>query len=477
MAWLAYSPSSSSSSRLELLHDEPAAFFSEILGIDPWGRQLDILNAVRDHSFVACRSGQKTGKSCSAAGLALWWATTRVDGRVVLTAPAHHQVQNILFPEFRSLYHRAAKRGYPLGGHLYDDPHKGLVFGDKWGVFAVTTDTPERMQGVSGGRLFYVVDEASGYPESLFEAVFGNLAGGGRVLLIGNPTQTSGTFYNAFRSGRGHWNTLHISSLESPNFHGGHVSGLATPGWESWAAEEWGRDSPIYDVRVRGQFPSQAENAVISVALMEAAIARWPDTSDAGALELGVDPAGFGDDEAVIYPRRGRKALEPFVLRSMDPDQIAGEVLAVVKQLRRDTDPGKIRVKVDAIGVGLGVCGCLREAKGIDLVRVSASSGATANGYAKLRDQLWFAARDWLKEGGALPPSDGRCHAELVAPTYEFDAQGRYKVEPKDETKSRLKRSPDRADALCLAVYSPGPSGKAPPPILLNQDAQSIHAE
>ena len=62
--------------------------------------------------------------------------------------------------------------------------------------------------------------------------------------------------------------------------------------------------------------------------------------------------------------------------------------------------------------------------------------------------------RAWLKEGGAIP-EDSKLAAELVAPKYEFDDRQRRKVESKDAMKKRLKRSPDRADALALAVWEP----------------------
>ena len=39
-----------------------------------------------------------------------------------------------------------------------------------------------------------------------------------------------------------------------------------------------------------------------------------------------------------------------------------------------------------------------------------------------------------------------------MAPIYAFDLRGRIKVEPKEKIKERLRRSPDRADALVLAV-------------------------
>jgi phage terminase large subunit len=72
-----------------------------------------------------------------------------------------------------------------------------------------------------------------------------------------------------------------------------------------------------------------------------------------------------------------------------------------------------------------------------------------------LRDELWFGGKRFFKEGGALYP-DGKLEGELIAPTYEPDAKGRNKVEKKRDTKKRLGRSPDRADAALLAIYEPG---------------------
>ena len=42
---------------------------------------------------------------------------------------------------------------------------------------------------------------------------------------------------------------------------------------------------------------------------------------------------------------------------------------------------------------------------------------------------------------------------QLVAPKYHHDSSGRVVVEKKDETRKRLGRSPDNADALLLAFY------------------------
>ena len=439
---------------LRRLQRDPAYFAQHVLGIRLWQRQRDVAQALVEHQRVAVRSGHKVGKSTVAATLALWWAHTRPNARVLLTAPSDHQVKNILWRELRNLHTRAQ---VPLGGSLALDHRTGYKLSGGREVIGLTTDESERIAGISSPNLLIIVDEAAGYPEHLFEALFGNLAGGGRILLLGNPTQTAGTFYQAFHAQRGQWRTLHISSLESPCVTGAEpcVPGLATPEWVEWAMDYWaGPDSPAYQVRVLGEFPAQAANAVIGLQLVTAAVERWERTQPAGALRIGVDVARGGDDRTVIFPVRGRYAYKPEVLPGAEWDdvvRIAGRVRQVAYELRQGDERPK--VAVDIIGVGGGVADVLKQDRGLDVVEVNVAERATAEGYAKLRDQVWFALRDWLKDGGALPPVP-ELEAELVAPTYAFDTRGRYKVMSKDEIKKALGRSPDLADALALAVAS-----------------------
>jgi phage terminase large subunit len=440
--------------RLAHWQRDPVAFAEEVLGLAPWSRQRELFYAVRDHDFVAVRSGHKVGKSTSAAALALWRVVCFPWSRVVLTAPSDHQLEQILWPEVCRLYEGAR---CDLGGRLYESHQKGLRFAHHWGIFGLSTNKHERFSGLSSPRLFFIVDEASGYPEDIYDAVFGNMAGGGKALLTGNPTQTSGTFYDAFRSKRGSFRTLHISSLESPNLTGeAHIPGLATPEWVAWATKHWGGgklEGPTIDVRVKGNFPEQGDNAVVSLLAVEEALARWDATKAEGNLEIGVDPARFGDDETVLYPRRGRKVLEPVALKSLNTTEIAGKVLELCRGLYRPGD--RPRVKVDAIGIGAGVVDQLDVFRDLDVVGVNVAEAALdEEHYHNLRAQIWFAARDFLRDGGALPPHR-QTEADLLAPTYSFDGRGRYVVESKDQIKRRLKRSPDHADALCLDIYSP----------------------
>jgi len=70
--------------------------------------------------------------------------------------------------------------------------------------------------------------------------------------------------------------------------------------------------------------------------------------------------------------------------------------------------------------------------------------------FASLRDQLWWAVREWLRSdrGSMLPPNE-RLYEELSVPEYEI-RNGKVKIMEKEKMRKELGRSPDDADALCL---------------------------
>jgi hypothetical protein len=224
------------------------------------------------------------------------------------------------------------------------------------------------------------------------------------------------------------------------------------------ALDAVGDTSPFLSVRIKGEFPKQGANSVVPIFLVEAATRRFDTEEPSDPLELGVDVARFGDDDSVIQPRRGLWAPEAKVIHGQDVVQVAGATLQVARERAR---PGeRPRVKVDVVGVGAGVADILRQHEEIEVVDVNVAEASTYHEEGKpefslLRDQLWFAITDWLKSGGKLQPGQAKLEGDLAAPTYSFDVRGRVKVERKEDIKKRLKRSPDRADALALAIYSP----------------------
>jgi hypothetical protein len=60
--------------------------------------------------------------------------------------------------------------------------------------------------------------------------------------------------------------------------------------------------------------------------------------------------------------------------------------------------------------------------------------------------------REKLEVGDvALPPDEGLAE-EILATSWRPTSEGRVKIEAKDDIKSRLGRSPDKADSVVMAV-------------------------
>jgi hypothetical protein len=442
-------PVAAAHSRFEHYVEDPIGFAENVLGVSLWYRQREIIAAVHKESRVAVRSGHKVGKSASAAAIALWFASTRPRARVILTAPTHRQIRTILWREIKALYLHSK---VPLGGELNEMPEYGLQFADGREVVGFYTNEPEKMAGISGPAVLFIADEASGIPTEIYEAIEGNRAGGARLVMFSNPTQTSGYFFDAFNKKRDYWRCIHVSSEEAAETG---IPGLATKEFIDEKRREWGINSPLYQVRIAGNFPEQQSNAVIALGDVERAVARWNEMGeDRSPLVLGVDPARFGDDSSAIVARRGQRVLSVSKVNGQNTHQTGARALEMSRQLR--FGPGeRPHIRVDSIGIGAGVCDYLRDYhnKGeIVLVEVNVSAPARVEGrYHNLRSELWFKAAEWLRGGGAIP-SDGELESELVTPTYNFDLKNRLRVMEKAEIKKILGRSPDKADAFCLAV-------------------------
>src|SRR5262245_15636438 len=98
--------------------NDPVRFAREVLGVRVlWSRQRELLEAVRDNSRVSDRSCHGASKSFTVAILCLWWATTRADSLVLVTAPTRRQVFQIIWNEMETL-HANANAIKKLGGEV-----------------------------------------------------------------------------------------------------------------------------------------------------------------------------------------------------------------------------------------------------------------------------------------------------------------------------------------------------------------------
>lgn len=470
---------------------DPAAFFREILGFEAWSRQLEVLEAVRDHPRVAVASGHKVGKSRSAAGLALWFYCSYEDARVIMTSVTARQVDQILWRELSMVLARSGRcvackaeierlrvAGHPEPDSVIPRPceHSAIIEGRKGDlartgfrhdfreIVGFTAREAEAVAGISGTNLLYLLDEASGIPREIYEAIEGNRAGGARIVMFSNPTKNEGEFFEAFYSKSDLYKTIRISSEESPNVLAGRavIPGLAERAWIEEKKAEWGAESALYKVRVKGEHALHEDGRIFSIHAIAQAEQRWADTPESGRLYIGVDPAGesgTGDDTGFAL-RRGQKVLSVSVARGLDDEAHLIQVLALC--LRHKLPREVPVVVVDAEGsVGSKVWLAIRnyaEAHPGELaaycVRASDKSQRQPHIFDRQRDALVANLEEWVRNGGALP-EDVKLEKELHAFEWIQQTNGRLKVTSKIALKKLIGRSPDRFDAVALSVWEP----------------------
>ncbi len=484
-------------------YDDPVRFAWDVFGVQLWRAQRRICKAIarssRGHVRVAVKSGHKIGKSLVIAVVALWWWVTRPAARVIMTAPTGRQIRSILWREVKKLWGKAADRLKcmgGLGGRLHEVPELGLQHiesGEQSEVVGFSTKEPERMAGTSGENILYLIDEASGIGRAIFEAIDGNRAGGASILMFSNPTQTSGEFYDAFHSKKHLYICFSFSSEETPNVRAGKkvIPGVATREWLAEKRDEYGPDyenDPRYRVRVLGEFPLQAADQVVSLKDIERAHLvwytfaaqalqrrelladpkRWRDIirtphelavvrgawqATPERLQIGVDPARYGDDLTVIYPRRGLRLFRPRALKYCDGQDVADEVMTCIEEYVVGVErPG---VLIDAIGIGASAYDHLKHKSGIEVFAVNSGEGPTDGNddeFVNLRAEIGLGMRSWIRAGGGFEP-DQRLQDDLLAPKYFLDGVGRVQIESKKDLKKRIGRSPDHGDAAGLAVF------------------------
>src|SRR5215472_73375 len=426
----------------------PVQFVTEALGATPEPWQAEALREIAGHDRVAIRSGHGVGKSAMLAWLILWWLLTRAPARVAATAPTAHQLRDVLWGEIGK-WHRRLKQ--PFRDWLQVQAERVTLASAPDLSFAVARtarkEEPEAFQGHHSEHMLFIVDEASGVPNIIFEVGEGSMStAGAKTVLAGNPTQIRGYFYDAFHAQRASWRTMRVACGDS---------GQVAAEYATRQAASYGVASNVYRVRVLGEFPLSAEDGVIRLDLCEAAVGRDIEAGPKTKVTWGLDVARFGDDRTALVKRRGAIVAEKAtVWRGKDTMQTVGLVKQQYDGCSPDDRPDVICV--DVIGLGAGVVDRLRELE-LPVVGINvAEMPGLDEQYLRLRDELWFMARKWFEDRACSMPEDEDLIADLTSPKFTVTSSGKIKVESKAEMKARGVVSPDLGDAFCLTFAAVG---------------------
>ena len=456
---------------------EPVLFAQRILGVKLWDKQIEILNSVRNHRRTAIKSCH-AGKTFILGVLALWWLARYRNGLVITTSSTFRQVKSQIWAEIHRLVANA-KVPYPEVNKT-----ELKLRGENNVAFGLSTNKAENFQGCHGRHILIIVDEAPGIDPEIWPAIAGITAGGDvRVAMAGNPTTPSGPFYDAFYQERSSWNCITIDSFDTPNLkgitleqllasdpsEGGSLDQNRFPYLVSgrWVYEQyftwWHGDeqsSPIWMSRVRVQFPDQAEDSLIKLRWLERARdrARENPVADTGRrLVVGVDVGG-GHAETVVFVCEilgvTRRIIDMGAWRAEDT---RGQVVRFLAPFcDRLTN-----IYIDGTGIAHNFGLHLRD-QGfpVELAKVGMPCSSRpelvendpAKRFANEKARLYQVLADALERDQIEGLSDETTIAQLADLRFDLDSRGRMRIESKRKIIRRRGASPDRAEALMLAI-------------------------
>jgi hypothetical protein len=505
-----------------LWQDDPLGFVEVVLGERTWSIPKRILNAIPTHQRIAVPSAFSTGKTWSVSRAVLWHSNVYPVGtaQVVTIAAKLSQVSGVIWPEIRKAHAAAGLPGKCDVTQLkMPDPH-GLDVVVAKGIGAAPHNETA-VQGLHAPKMMLIVDEAGGISRPIGRNLRAVLtADGTSMVAIGNPpTDDEGGWFETLCAEDGVL-VIPISVMDTPNLTGevtercmscppqvpAHRLSLHLASKEAVreTIELHGEDSAYVQAKVLARFPKGGPGRTLPSSWLENASdvhegeTNEPEEGEVridelglaepnpepyavrlGAwVRLGVDVASDGGDELAI----SRMVGDLVTIRhtssgatNTNVHDVAGKVLEQIKHaeaLRTALGTtAKVRVKIDAIGLGWGVVGVLEAwgqegVHGAEIVAVDVSEGtyredeAATFRPANKRAEMWLAFRTLVQpnregESAIRLRVDRQTIAQLGAPAMSTNSHGRTVIESKANMKRRGLKSPDRGEAVLLAAYEP----------------------
>ena len=402
---------------------------------------------IMDNDFVTIRSGHGVGKTAFLSLVVIWWLCTRFPAKVACTARTAAQLRDVLWAEISKWINNSN----PLVQTMLEwNTERIKVKAASEESFAVARtarpENPDALQGFHSDNMLFIIEEASGVHEKIFEVGEGAMSTeGAKTVMVGNPTKNSGYFWRSHNVDKDLWCAMHVSYKDSTR---------VSPNYPIRMAKKWGETSNVYRVRVLGEFPLQDDDAIVPIDWIYGAINREV-LEYSGNIVWGLDVARYGDDRTVLCKRRGNCLREGWktTWRNKDTVQIATLVYEEWCRTREHERPKWI--VIDGIGWGAGVYDILHRRYKIPVVFNNVAESSSAKDvYHRKRDELYFRVRDWFQKMDCDILDDEELVGELNAIKYDLD-QNIFKVHSKKKIKEELGFSPDVSDAFMLTFDVP----------------------
>lgn len=204
--------------------DDPVGFCEDILGEHFTPDVERVMESVKDYVYTVARSANATGKTHSAARLAIWFYKCFPNAQVYTTAAQPFaNLQKLLWGEIGKVTRKhpqlfigdrnvSMNISRPADAIQADEFVTGVTIPSS----GAAEEREARFSGKHAPHLFFIVDEADAVPYEVFKGIESCISGGHvRVLLMFNPRRKAGKPYQLERDQGA--NVISLSAFSHPN--------------------------------------------------------------------------------------------------------------------------------------------------------------------------------------------------------------------------------------------------------------------
>jgi hypothetical protein len=355
------------------------------------------------------------------------------NARYAFCGPTYSQIKDVVWQ-----YLKQYTRPLPQTKINEQDLRVELLNGSSIRLYSLDSTAYDRMRGLYLDGC--TIDEyADCDPRALGEVIRPALADRQGWLSVIGTAKGRDAFYRLWREARKNdqWYTLKLPYYVTKVLPAEEIDQMrAMMGPNEFARE------------LECDFDVEGTDQLVPGYLLEAARTRKTPRDAAMPTVFGLDVARYGDDRTVLVVREGNRLVDGRIWKNIDTMDCANHVQALADQYKPRM------ICIDGVGVGAGVIDRLKHMGHTNVEDVNfARNAKNIRVYADLRAECYGRLVEWLRDKGCFHeqfPYTTELEEDLTSLLYEFDSQGRMRVQSKDNLRSQGLPSPDVADAFSL---------------------------
>ena len=418
-----------------------AEFAVAVLGLDPYDWQINTYEDINDYRRTAVVAANGSGKTVSLVGpVVLWWLYCFPRGRVVLTSGSWRQLKTQLWPAIRAYQSHPAFRGWKWNQMEILTPEGGFT-----SIFSTNDEQKaEGYHATAATPVLYIVDEAKGVQDGIFEAA--DRCTATRYLYLSSPGSAMGKHYRCFHDEAKNWRRTRVTSYMCPHIR---------PEKRAEDLETYGESHPLYRSMHLAEWTEGEDMLVITPEQLRHAIDH-PPAFRPGGQWAALDFAA-GRDENSIAVREGNLVRLDQAFRQSSTVQARRRMANRLKELGIKAH----NAWGDSDGLGLPIVQQMAEPveSGGDGYRIKEFRGGLPGEdpehYLNTISEAWIlGARDIVNGKIRIDELDPVTFRQMTTRQMEWDQKGRLRVMSKEDMRGKGLHSPDRADVIFMAIWA-----------------------